>query len=236
MFTHALPRLPTALPLISWQLVVIQTVNNTKMTEPVLAFGRGSELHFYRVHCASHSKRIRLSLLRHVHLTYNLLSLHWLGYRHLACIDTTETVRLMDVRTQKEVESLDISEVGLVYGSAHFKALATGGQVSVAFAMAGERACYNSMVSRGNQLLILGMKSVHMLRLRSWDERLSFLSAQNRWAEALNLAAEEGNFRKEDDDCAQALLSNYFKNVLQHGTDKESLQAAVQCCVKLKKM
>lgn len=89
-------------------------------------------------------------------MNYDLLALHWLGYRHLACVDTTETVRLMDVRTQKEVESLDISEVGLVYGSAHFKALATGGQVSAAFAMAGERACYNSMASRGNQLLILG--------------------------------------------------------------------------------
>lgn len=236
MFTHALPRLPTALPLIAWQLVVIQTINNTKITEPVLAFGRGTDLHFYRVHCASH-KRIRLSLLRHVHLNYNLLALHWLGYRHLACVDTTETVRLMDVRTQKEIECLDICDVGLVYGSAHFKALATGGQVSGAFAMAGERACYNSMVSRGNQLLILGMKSVHMLRLRNWDERLQFLSAQNRWAEAMNLAADEGNFKKElEEDSTQVLLNGYVRLISQQRTDKESLQAAIKCCVKLKKM
>lgn len=170
-------------------------------------------------------------------MNYNLLALHWLGYRHLACVDTTEIVRLMDVRTQKEIETLDISDVGLVYGSAHFKALATGGHVSVAFALAGERACYNSMASRGNQLLILGMKSVQMLRLRAWDERLQFLSTQNRWAEALNLAADEGVFRKDIvEDSTQILLNGYIKLVSQQGTDKESLQAAIRCCIKLKKM
>lgn len=207
------------------------------MTEPVLAFGRGTELHFYRVHCASHHKRIRLSLLRHVHLNYDLLALHWLGYRHLACVDTTETVRLMDVRNQKEIETLDISDVGLIYGSAHFKALATGGHVSVAFALAGERACYNSMASRGNQLLILGMKKVQMLRLRAWDERLQFLSSQNRWAEALNLAAEEGGYRKDlEEDSTQVLLNGFVKLLAQQRTDRESLQAAIKCCIKIKKM
>lgn len=237
VFTHALPRLPTTLPLIAWQLVVIQSADHTRMTEPVLAFGRGSDLHFYRVHCASHHKRIRLSLLRHVHLNYNLLALHWLGYRHLACVDMTETVRLMDVRTQKEIETLDMSDVGLVYGSAHFKALATGGQVSVAFALAGEKACYNSMASRGNQLLILGMKKVQMLKLRAWDERLQFLSAQNRWAEALNLAADEGGLRNDsEEDSTMVLLYGYVRLLTQQRNDRESLQAAIKCCIKLKKM
>lgn len=236
MFTHALPRLPTALPLIAWQLVVIQTITNSKIIGPVLAFGRGSDLYFYQVHCPSQNKRIRMSLLRHINLNYSLLSLHWLGYRHVALVDSTETVRLMDVRTQKEIETLDISDVGLVYGSAHFKALATGGQVSAAFAMAGERACYNSMASRGNQLLILGMKSVHLLRLRTWEERLQFLSAQNRWAEALNLAADEGLFKKDAEESCQVLLNGYVQLVSHQRTDKESLQAAIRCCVKLKKM
>lgn len=207
-----------------------------RVTEPVLAFARGPDLHYYRVQSVSNNKRVRLSLLRHVHLSYSVLALHWLGYRHLACLDTTETIRLMDVRTQKEIETLDISEAGLVYGTAHFKALATGGQVSVAFALAGEKACYNSLASRGNQLLILGTKCVQMLRLRAWDERLQFLSGQSRWAEAMNLAADEGPTKRDVlEECIQSLLYGYFKVMSQHGTDRESLQAAIKCCLKLNK-
>jgi hypothetical protein len=44
--------------------------------------------------------------------------------------------------------------------------------------LAGERACYNSIVSFGNQMLLLGTKTFHVLTIRSWIERLNHLIRQ----------------------------------------------------------
>ncbi|KAJ8915765.1 hypothetical protein NQ315_004577 [Exocentrus adspersus] len=228
-FSQQMPRISTSLPLISWQLVSVG-----KSFQPVLAWGRGNELNFTRVltHSLSNN-RIRLLPLRSVVLPYAMISLHWLGTRHLALLDTCENMRLVEVRTQRELEVLEIASAGLVYGSAHFKALAVGGGVSEAFALAGERACYNSLSSRGDQLLILGTKAVHLIKLRTWPERLLYLSEQGKWAEALNLAAEEG-LNKEK--FTIILLDKYLENLNRNTVDKESLTAAINCCVKLGKI
>lgn len=229
LFSQQLPRISTSLPLIAWQLVSVG-----RTFQPVLAWGRGNELNYTRVVLhGPHNNRIRLIPLRNVHLPYTLTALHWLGARHLALLDTSENLRLVEVRTQHELEVLELASAGLVYSSAHFKALAVGGGVSEAFALAGERACYNSLSSRGDQLLILGTKAVYMTKLRTWPERLLYLSNQGRWAEALNLAAAEG-LNKEK--FTSMLLMKYLNNLNQNTVDKDSLTAAVNCCVKLNKM
>lgn len=137
------------------------------------------------------------------------------------------------MRTQRELEVLELAGAGLVYGSAHFKALAVGGGVSEAFALVGERACYESLSSRGDQLLVLGTKAVHLVKLRTWPERLLYLSEQGRWMEALNLAAEEGGQREE---VTGRMLEGYLASLGRGGVDRDSLTAAVNCCVKLGKM
>nr|CAI5833791.1 unnamed protein product [Callosobruchus analis] len=207
-FSQQLPRICTALPLISWQLVSVG-----KSFQPVLAWGRGNELHYTRVITHYHSHRVRIVPLR--------------STRHLAIMDTSENLRLIEVRSQRELEVLEVANAGLVYSSAHFKALAVGGGVSEAFALAGERACYNSISSRGDQLLILGTRAVHLVKLRSWPERLLYLSEQNRWTEALNLAADEGSTRET---YAVTLLTKYLESLNRNAVDKESLTAAVRCC------
>lgn len=229
IFSQQLPKATMYLPLLSWQLVPVG-----KMLQPVLAWGRGAELNYTRIiFTGMNSNKIRLSPLRCVKLSYNLLAMHWLGQRHLAILDTSENLRLIDVRTQRELEMLEIESAGLVYSSAHFKALASGGGVSEAFALAGERACYNSISSGGEQLLVLGTKAVHLVKLRNWQERLFYLSEQGRWAEALNLAAEEGQNREK---CTLALLNSFLGNINQNCVDKENLTAAVNCCIKINNM
>ncbi|KAH1010884.1 vacuolar protein sorting-associated protein 8 homolog isoform X1 [Dendroctonus ponderosae] len=230
-FNQQLPKISSSLPLISWQLVSIG-----KTFQPVLAWARANYLHYARLITnfgSSSNNRIRLMPLRNVQLPYTLTALHWLGTRHLALLDTSENLHLVEVRTQRELELLELSNAGLVYGSAHFKALAVGGGVSEAFALAGERACYNSLSSRGTQLLLLGTKAVHLVKLRTWPERIIFLSEQGRWAEALNLAAEEG-LNKES--FTIELLTRYLENLNQNTVDKDSLTAAVACCVRLNKI
>ncbi|KAF5279066.1 hypothetical protein FQA39_LY05744 [Lamprigera yunnana] len=228
LFTQQLPRAATTLPVLAWQIVSVG-----KVLQPVLAWGRSTELNYTRVIAGLNGSKLRLSSLRSVRLSYTLCSLHWIGSRHLVTLDTSENLRLIEVRTQRELEAIEISSAGLVYSSAHFKALALGGGVSEAFALAGERACYSSLSSRGDQLLVLGTKGVHLIKLRSWSERLTYLSDQGRWPEALNLAAEEGLHR---DKATMVLLEKFFINLIHNGVDRDSLTAAVNCCVKLKKI
>jgi len=47
-----------------------------------------------------------------------------------------------------------------------------------AMALAGERACYNTVVVFGSQLLLLGTKSLHVICIRTWTERLQHLIMQ----------------------------------------------------------
>lgn len=78
------------------------------------------------------SGRISCHGLQSVSLPYTLLSCRWLTSRTVALVDTNETLHLLDVRTKQELETLDLSIVDLVYNSAAFKGLATGGNVSKA--------------------------------------------------------------------------------------------------------
>ncbi|KAK4877325.1 hypothetical protein RN001_009831 [Aquatica leii] len=228
LFTQQLSRAATTLPVLAWQIVSVG-----KMLQPVLAWGRNTELNYTRVIAGLNGSKLRLSSLRSVRLSYVLCSLHWIGPRHLVTLDTSENLRLIEVRTQRELEMIEITSAGLVYSSPHFKALALGGGVSEAFALAGERACYSSLSSRGDQLLVLGTKGVHLIKLRTWSERLTYLSDQGRWSEALNLAAEEGLHR---DKATVMLLEKFFVNLIHNGVDRDSLTAAVNCCVKLNKI
>lgn len=50
----------------------------------------------------------------------------------LVTVDTTEKLHVIDVKTEEELEVIDLGDVELVYGSSHFKSLATGGNVSKA--------------------------------------------------------------------------------------------------------
>uniref|UniRef100_A0A1B0CC42 Peroxisomal multifunctional enzyme type 2 n=1 Tax=Lutzomyia longipalpis TaxID=7200 RepID=A0A1B0CC42_LUTLO len=176
------------LPLLSWQMVLIQAADASRVVDPVLAAARGNQLFFHQV--TASSGRVSLIFLRHITLSYSLLSLHWLGPKSIAAVDRSEVLHLMDVRTSRELDGLDLVSAGLVYNSAQFKALATGGNVSPALALAGATACYNSIVSRGNILYILGARSLQAVSIRAWVDRVSHLVANQKWEEAIDLAID----------------------------------------------
>ncbi|XP_046485765.1 vacuolar protein sorting-associated protein 8 homolog [Neodiprion pinetum] len=186
VLTHALGGTAIAPPQVSWQLVVIQAADSTRVVDPVLALARDDAVHFYQV-CTERNSRIRLSPLQRVTVSYMISNLRWLNARSLALLDTQEKLHLLDVRLQDELETLDLSRVGISYASSHFKGLSTGGNVSKAMALAGERACYNTVIAFGSQLLLLGTKSLHAVCIRTWTERLRHLTLQRRFPEALAL-------------------------------------------------
>ncbi|KAJ6642950.1 Vacuolar protein sorting-associated protein 8 like [Pseudolycoriella hygida] len=176
------------LPLLAWQMVLIQSADTTRVIDPVLATVRGNNLYFHQI--TYRSRRVSLLFLRNITLPYNLIALHWMGPKTIAALDAKEKLHLNDVRTNKELECIDIGSVGLVYSSAQFKAFATGGNVSPALALAGTYACYNTIISKGSQLYILGGRALHSISVRSWSDRITHLSSNQQWADACALAIE----------------------------------------------
>ncbi|KAJ8352337.1 hypothetical protein SKAU_G00238130 [Synaphobranchus kaupii] len=173
---------PASVPQLAWQFVVVQ-----KAVNPMLAFCRGDTVHFLLVK-KEESGAIHVIKQRQLHLSCDIISLTWINSRTLVLMDSGEKLHVVDRASQEELESLDMAEVQLVYNSSHFKSLATGGNVSQALALVGEKACYQSVCSYGGQVVYLGTKSVHIMTLRNWRERVDYLLKQERFVEALSLA------------------------------------------------
>lgn len=170
---HLLPGPSDYLPVMAWQRVLIQAADTTRSVDPVLVVGRGQQIFFHQLFLSN--GRLTFLLLRHISMPENLLSVHWLGPKCVGCFDTLEILHLMDVRSSKEIECIDLANAGVVYGSAQFKGLATGGNVSPALALAGTHACYNSLASKGSHLFILGSRTMHSISVRTWMERITYL-------------------------------------------------------------
>ncbi|XP_041119267.1 vacuolar protein sorting-associated protein 8 homolog isoform X2 [Polyodon spathula] len=173
---------PASVPLVAWHFVAVQ-----KEINPMLVFCRGDAVHFLLVK-KEESGAIHVSKSRQLHLQCDLISLTWINSRTLVLLDSAEKLHVIDRLSQEELDNVDIAEVELVYNSSHFKSLATGGNVSQALALVGEKACYQSVCSYGGQIVYLGTKSVHVMTLRNWRERVDHLLKQERFLEALTLA------------------------------------------------
>uniref|UniRef100_A0A8C9T9N3 VPS8 subunit of CORVET complex n=1 Tax=Scleropages formosus TaxID=113540 RepID=A0A8C9T9N3_SCLFO len=171
-----------SVPQLAWQFVVAH-----KMVNPMLAFCRGDTVHFLLVK-KDESGVIHVIKQRQLHLNCDLISLTWINSRTLLLLDSSERLHVLDRPSQEELETVDLSEVQLVYNSSHFKSLATGGNVSQALALVGEKACYQSVCCYSGQVVFLGTKSVHMMTLRNWRERVEHLLKQEKFVEALSLA------------------------------------------------
>lgn len=185
---HPLTGPAESLPLLAWQMVLIQASDSTRVVDPVLCVARGHNVYFHQITCRG--GRVSLMFLRHCTHSYSMLALHWLGPKTIACLDQMEMLHLYDVRSNKELECIDMASAGLVYGSAQFKGFATGGNVSPALALAGTYACYNSVLSHGPRLYILGSRSLHTITVRAWSDRIAHLVAHQRWHEACALAID----------------------------------------------
>ncbi|XP_072275212.1 vacuolar protein sorting-associated protein 8 homolog [Pyxicephalus adspersus] len=173
---------PSSVPLLAWHFVILQGALN-----PMLAFCRGDVVHFLLVK-RDESGAIHINKQKQLHLHYDLINFTWINARTVALLDSAEKLHVIDRQTQEELETQEISDFQLVYNSSHFKSLATGGNVSQALALVGEKACYQSISSYGGQIFYLGTKSVHAMMLRNWRERVDHLLKQDCYNEALALA------------------------------------------------
>ncbi|KAM4615181.1 vacuolar protein sorting-associated protein 8 homolog isoform 2-T2 [Polymixia lowei] len=173
---------PSSVPQLAWQFVPVQ-----KLFNPILAFCRGDTVHFLLVK-KEEMGTIHVIKQRQLHLNCDIISLSWINSRTLVLVDSHEKLQVVDRPSQEVLETLDLDQVQLVYNSRHFKSLATGGNVSQALALVGEKACYQSVSSYAGQIVYLGTKSAHIMTLRNWRERVDCLLKQEHFVEALSLA------------------------------------------------
>ncbi|XP_037637793.1 vacuolar protein sorting-associated protein 8 homolog isoform X2 [Sebastes umbrosus] len=173
---------PSSVPQLAWQFVPVQ-----KTVNPILAFCKGDTVHFLLVK-KEESGTIHVIKQKQLHLSCDIISLSWINSRTLVLVDSHEKLQVVDRPSQEVLETLDLEQVQLVYNSRHFKSLATGGNVSQALALVGEKACYQSVSSYAGQIVYLGTKSAHIMALRNWRERIDCLLKQEHFVEALSLA------------------------------------------------
>ncbi|NXK91631.1 VPS8 protein, partial [Formicarius rufipectus] len=212
---------PSSVPLLAWHFVAVQGSVN-----PMLAFCRGDVVHFLLVK-RDDSGAIHVTKQRQLHLHYDLINFTWINSRTVVLLDSVEKLHVIDRQTQEELETIEIPEVQLVYNSSHFKSLATGGNVSEALALVGEKACYQSISSCGGQIFYLGTKSVHVMTLRSWRERVDHLLKQERLTDALALAWSfyEGKAKAVvgltgDTSKRKAVIADRMVEILLHYADR----------------
>uniref|UniRef100_A0A665VJA6 VPS8 subunit of CORVET complex n=1 Tax=Echeneis naucrates TaxID=173247 RepID=A0A665VJA6_ECHNA len=173
---------PSSVPQLAWHFVPVQ-----KTVNPVLAFCKGDIVHFLLVK-KEESGAIHVIKQRQLHLSCDIISLSWINSSTLVLVDSREKLLVVDRPSQEVLETLDLEQVQLVYNSRHFKSLATGGNVSQALALVGEKACYQSVSSYAGQIVYLGTKSAHIMTLRNWRERIDCLLKQDHFVEALSLS------------------------------------------------
>uniref|UniRef100_A0A8C3TFZ7 Vacuolar protein sorting-associated protein 8 homolog n=1 Tax=Chelydra serpentina TaxID=8475 RepID=A0A8C3TFZ7_CHESE len=212
---------PSSVPLLAWHFVAVQNSVN-----PMLAFCRGDVVHFLLVK-RDDSGAIHVTKQKQLHLHYDLINFTWINSRTVVLLDSVEKLHVIDRQTQEELETIEISEVQLVYNSSHFKSLATGGNVSQALALVGEKACYQSISSCGGQIFYLGTKSVHVMMIRSWRERVDHLLKQDCLTEALALAwsFHEGKAKavvglSGDANKRKAVIADRMVEILFHYADR----------------
>ena len=119
----------------------------------------------------------------------------WLNSRTMVTIDEFEKMHVLDVRSEEEIEVIEVDKIQMVYASALFKSIDNGTNVSPAMSTGAKRACYHSVCvsntslsnNSSSNLLILGISSIHMFSIRSWTERIDLLINENKFSEALAL-------------------------------------------------
>nr|CAB3267651.1 vacuolar protein sorting-associated protein 8 homolog [Phallusia mammillata] len=185
LFAHRLASNPSCAPLLAWQLAVFHG-DTFRSIDPILTFGRGDVIYFFQVKCEGWDT-VNFVHLRTMNLTYKLINMAWLNSRTILLVDISERSHVVDTDSQTGLQITPLNQVQLVYNSAAFKSIATGGNVSVALATVGEHACYHSVVQYGGKIYFLGMETVTVATINSWQQRIDIARSVGH-KEALKLA------------------------------------------------
>uniref|UniRef100_A0A8C5YI08 Vacuolar protein sorting-associated protein 8 homolog n=1 Tax=Microcebus murinus TaxID=30608 RepID=A0A8C5YI08_MICMU len=212
---------PSSVPLLAWHFVAVHNYVN-----PMLAFCRGDVVHFLLVK-RDESGAIHVTKQKHLHLYYDLINFTWINSRTIVLLDSVEKLHVIDRQTQEELETVEISEVQLVYNSSHFKSLATGEML----ALVGEKACYQSISSYGGQIFYLGTKRVdHLLKQDCLTEALALAWSfhEGKAKAVVGLSGDASKRKAVVADRMVEILFHYADRALKKCPDQGKIQVMEQ--------
>ena len=213
LYTCQLPGSPRYLPLLTWQFAIIQQQQQQKQPYrllcPILAFARESTIKFLQIEYYKRKEapnaskndnanndlplKFKFINLQTNEYNYKIFNFCWLNSKTLAILDNNERLHITDLKSNEELQVINLDQIKLVYNSSIFKSLATGGYVSKALSAAGENACYQTFTNYSNHLYILGMRSIHVFKLQIWSQRIDDYINESQFEEAVDLGLQMYN-------------------------------------------
>ncbi|CAF0800337.1 unnamed protein product, partial [Adineta ricciae] len=179
----------TTLPILKWQFIIVKISDEINCVNPVLAAVRDKHCIFFQIQ-HERDDEVQITQLKQITVDYSIKSFCWLNARTFILFDMSERAHVIDQRSEDQLECLPLSHCELIYNTIFFKSLATGGNVSTAFALAGQNACYQTLISNQGRIFLLGTHILYEIRLRDWSERLDYYveNGKHQYEQALELA------------------------------------------------
>ncbi|CAF3743236.1 unnamed protein product [Adineta steineri] len=179
----------TTLPILKWQFIIVKISDEINCINPVLAAARDRQCTFFQIQHVRDDE-IHITQLKQITVDYNIKSFCWLNARTFILFDMSERAHVIDQRSEEQLECLSLSYCELLYNTIFFKSVATGGNVSSALALAGQNACYQTLISNQGCIFLLGVHTLYEIHLRDWSERIDYYieNGRNQYEQALELA------------------------------------------------
>uniref|UniRef100_A0A915PZI9 Vacuolar protein sorting-associated protein 8 central domain-containing protein n=1 Tax=Setaria digitata TaxID=48799 RepID=A0A915PZI9_9BILA len=172
-------------PLIDWQTINIKGTLQSKTT--AFCVGRGSRIEFYYLSHAFSS--LRIIRYRVVCLDFGIINLKWIEPFYFLVVDASEKIHMVDT-VQGDIAVEDIHNVQLVYATADFKGLSTGGNVSAALNYLADNICYQSVCRFENVIFLLGQSSMYMVSVSDQVAQLESLIDRGQVVPAILFALD----------------------------------------------
>ena len=173
------------IPSLAWNFVPIKVGEGEMVLDPVLAFGWGKNVRFMQL-INRGSKPTIFTTLGTYKSKVPIITIRWLSDRVIMTMDRQERIHVIDVTAMTLVDIVDLTRVQLTFND----------KFSIAQCKFKKRdprapslkAYDQSIASIHCNIYLLGMNSVHLINIMTWQERISFLTSQNKFVPALELA------------------------------------------------
>ncbi|ETV92353.1 hypothetical protein H310_13253 [Aphanomyces invadans] len=168
------------LPSLAFAWVALPGSSRHDTPTPILARGWGRHIQFLEV----------LFCPRHVHAkdgwptfaetapldtSADVVATQWLGDHVIMYLNFHDELCVYDTMSRQELETIDVSSMGLVYAS---------------YRGNNGRSFANSFRACNDMLYLLGLKELHTARVQPWTQRIDTLIEDGEWLEGLGLALD----------------------------------------------
>ncbi|EAL61787.1 RING zinc finger-containing protein [Dictyostelium discoideum AX4] len=169
-----------ALPYLSWRRVIYnRSLGHTKPLEPILAIGWGTSIQLLQIVTAPNDFKFQAPefiVVANYQTDHTICGLEWLDSQTILFQNSKDELRVFDPFALEEVESVNIKSMQLIHHSKYQG-------ISV-------YSFHSSIKTLKSRIYFLGLNGLFTAHILTWIERLSILTTNGQWFEALCLALD----------------------------------------------